>query len=93
MVALADITLPISLALAPLNGTQRKNYGASNAVSLAYRVHERYPTEASEQVQESPFAQTLDWVHFSREAQPTAKPLTAEERASVNEFFWSHFHE
>lgn len=91
MVALADITVPITLAIAPVHGAMRKCYSASNAVSLHYKVRQHYPREASEQDPEVPQLSTLGWVHFSRQAQPAAKPLTSEERASVNEFFWSHF--
>ena len=34
---------------------------------------------------------TLDWMRLARETLPNATHLTPEERASINEFFWSHF--
>jgi hypothetical protein len=33
----------------------------------------------------------LDWLAFTKEVLPNARPLTPEERSSINEFFWSHF--
>ena len=33
----------------------------------------------------------LDLMRLAKEVLPTAKPLMAEERVSINEFFWSHF--
>ena len=40
---------------------------------------------------EPTYAAALDWLAFSKEVLPNARPLTAEERSSINEFFWSHF--
>lgn len=36
-------------------------------------------------------ATALDWLSLAKEALADTKPLTSEERASINEFFWSHF--
>jgi hypothetical protein len=33
----------------------------------------------------------LDLTRLAKETLPNATPLTPEERASINEFFWSHF--
>lgn len=33
----------------------------------------------------------LDWIELSREVLKDSVPLTPEERASINDFFWSHF--
>jgi hypothetical protein len=33
----------------------------------------------------------LDLMRLAKETLPDAAPLTPEERASINEFFWSHF--
>ena len=33
----------------------------------------------------------LDWMMLARDILPKATPLRPEERASINEFFWSHF--
>ena len=39
----------------------------------------------------SPHETALDWLSLSREVLPEAHPMTADERTSINEFFWSHF--
>ena len=33
----------------------------------------------------------LDLIRLAKETLPNATPLTPEERASINEFFWSNF--
>jgi hypothetical protein len=33
----------------------------------------------------------VDWMRFAKETLPNTKPLTPEERVSINEFFWSRF--
>ena len=62
-------------------------------MSLMYEVRQQVPTSVldfSMEV-EPQHSSALDWVSLGREVLPNSSPLTVEERASVNAFFWSHF--
>lgn len=48
-------------------------------------------TFAVEGAKPSPHEAALDWLSLSHEALPDAQPMTADERSSINDFFWSHF--
>ena len=67
--------------------------GLIDGYDICLDDHSYMPTEAVA-LQESSVpshADALDWMALANEALPNSKPLSAEERASINEFFWSHF--
>jgi len=68
-------------------------YRQTTVVSVIYEGRESVPLEAAELKELSLPSQSaaLDWMSLAKETLPNATPLTPEERASINEFFWSHF--
>jgi hypothetical protein len=65
----------------------------TTAVSLVYehRAHTPIAAFSSLNAANSQHTDALEWLTLGSAAIPEAKPLTSEERASINEFFWSHF--
>jgi hypothetical protein len=65
----------------------------STAVSVVYehRAHTPVAAFVSLNATASQHTDALDWLTLGAEAIPNAQPLTPDERASINEFFWSHF--
>ena len=85
------ITVAVMLDLA--GHAKGECYRPGTATSIIYKGQKQFPTDTfdlSLKVDPEHIA-ALDWVSLGKEVLPDAKPLTAEERASVNEFFWSHF--
>ena len=69
------------------------SYSPATAISLVYVREARLPVEMFDigATQTSRHVNSLDWISLSRTAMPNARPMTTEERQSVNRFFWSHF--
>jgi len=70
-----------------------KSYRQTTAASVVYEGRESTPVEATEldELSSSNLSGGLDWMLLAKQALPNAVPLTPDERASINEFFWSHF--
>jgi hypothetical protein len=85
-------TLAIPLCFAPYS--QAKRFEAGTAASIKIESMEQQPTMtfAVEIEKPAPHETALEWLSLSRDVLPNAQPMTAEERSSINEFFWSHFH-
>lgn len=61
------------------------------AMSIVMKGCEQRPTATYTAEQPNSATLALDWLEFSISAMPNAQPLSAKERASVNDFFWSQF--
>ena len=85
------LAIPLYVSLAPYS--QAKRFEAGTAASIKTESREGQPTMtfAVEVAKPSPHETALDWLSLSREVLPDARPMTADERSSINEFFWSHF--
>jgi hypothetical protein len=85
------IAIPLYVSLAPYS--QAKRFEAGTAASIRIEAQEQQPTMtfAVDVEKSSPHATALDWLSISNEVLPNARPMTADERSSINEFFWSHF--
>lgn len=87
--------LPVVI-IAPLVlnlGYARENtFQPPTAVSILVKTTEQQPTAIFKALPiDSSYLSALDWLELSKAVLPDAQPLTAEERFSINEFFWSHF--
>ncbi len=83
--------VPLYASLAPYG--QAKRFEAGTAASIKIESREEQPTMtfAVEAAKTSPHESALDWLSLSQEVLPEARPMTADERSSINDFFWSHF--
>ena len=61
------------------------------AVSIVIDGSTQQPTATFAAVESDSIHTALDWLDLSNHVLPNAKPLTPDERSSINEFFWSHF--
>jgi hypothetical protein len=90
--SVACVPIGIPLYSDDVYGVTRR-FSSNTAISVVNRGVERQPTATFEV--ESPLdlahQAALDWLALSKDVLPNASPLTPEERASINEFFWSHF--
>ena len=70
-----------------------QGFEVGTAASIRTESREQQPTMTFAVDAESyaPHENALDWLSLSREALPDARPMTADERSSINEFFLSHF--
>jgi hypothetical protein len=87
------IALPGSTWMTFASYEGKRTYRPPTAASVTYELRQEFPTgflDFSQEV-EPKHSNALDWISLGREVLPNATPLTAEERASVNEFFWAHF--
>lgn len=89
--AIPTLAIPLYVSLAPYS--QAKRFEAGTAASIKTESREQQPTMtfAVEVEKPSPHETALDWLLLSREVLPDARPMTADERSSINDFFWSHF--
>lgn len=89
--AISTLAIPLYVNLAPYN--QEKRFEVGTAASIRTESREQQPTMtfAVDAESSSPHETALDWLSLSREALPDARPMTANERSSINEFFLSHF--
>lgn len=88
-------TLPAAV-IAPiilnLGYSQASTFKSPTAVSVVVDTTESQPTVTFQPVQiDSAYLLALDWLDLSKTVLANAQPLTAEERSSINDFFWSHF--
>jgi len=87
-------SLPAAL-IAPmilnLGYTHANTFTAPTAVSILIDGSSQQPTAMFAAVESDSIHAALDWLDLSKHVLPDAKPLTADERLSINEFFWSHF--
>jgi hypothetical protein len=60
-------------------------------VSIVIDGSGQQPTATFAAVETDSAYSALDWLDLSKAVLPDAKPLTPDERSSINEFFWSHF--
>jgi hypothetical protein len=72
---------------------EMKRFRSNTAISIVNQGVEQQPTATFEVGSRLDLghAAALDWLALSKAALPNAQPLAPEERASINEFFWSHF--
>lgn len=85
----AAIFAPIILNL---GYAQANTFEAPTAVSIAVEATEPQPTATFKAAQiDSAYLVALDWLDLSKTVLANAQPLSAEERSSINDFFWSHF--
>jgi hypothetical protein len=83
------IIAPIILNLAY---AQANTFASPTSVSVVVEATEPQPTATFKAVQiNSAHLLALDWLDLSKTVLPNAQPLSAEERSSINDFFWSHF--
>ena len=83
------IIAPIILNLAY---AQANTFAPPTSVSVVVETTEPQPTATFKAAQiDSAYLLALDWLDLSRTVLPNAQPLSAEERSSINDFFWSHF--
>lgn len=70
-----------------------RSYRQTTAASVVYQGQQETPTGVFELPQAIDLSHhdSLDWMSLSRAVLRESVALTAEERASVNDFFWSHF--
>ena len=89
----AAVTLAWPLLVNPATFGNGQGYRQTTVTSVVYTGIESLPKEATELEALSFPTQNaaLDWMMLAKEALPGASPLTPDERASINEFFWSHF--
>jgi hypothetical protein len=68
-------------------------YRPPTAVSVCYEHRARVPVSALISLAPATTSRdaSLEWLALGKEALPKARPLSPEERLSINEFFWSHF--
>jgi hypothetical protein len=86
----AAIRVPPSLVFAYLVGSL-VGHGTATTISIGGVEQRPTATFDLEAQIKSDHGLALDWLAFSKAVLPSARPLTPDERASVNEFFWSHF--
>jgi hypothetical protein len=85
----AAIIAPIILNL---GYTQANTFSSPTAVSVLVETTESQPTITFKAAQiDSAYLLALDWLDLSKTVLANTQPLTAEERSSINDFFWSHF--
>ncbi len=82
------IAVPVLLNLAYV---QPMTLDSSTAMSIVMKGCESRPTAMFNAQRPNSATLALDWLEFGTAALPNAQPLTAEERASINDFFWSQF--
>jgi hypothetical protein len=68
-------------------------YRPPTSVTICYEHRTNLPLEVFAPIPEShnDANSALDWLALGKEVLPNTRPLSAEERSSVNEFFLSHF--
>lgn len=68
-------------------------YVMGTATTLGYTVDATTPIQSNieSRIFEERQNQALDWIALAEEALPEARPMTSEERKSINAFFFSHF--
>ena len=83
------VIAPIILNLAY---AQVNTFASPTSVSVVVEATEPQPTATFKAAQiDSAYLLALDWLDLSKTVLATAQSLTAEERSSINDFFWSHF--
>jgi hypothetical protein len=88
-------TIPVAV-IAPiilnLGYNQASTFASPTAVSVLVDATESQPTVTFQPAQiDSAYLLAMDWLDLSKTVLADAQPLTAEERSSINDFFWSHF--
>jgi hypothetical protein len=76
-----------------LSYAHAKTFQSGTAISVVMQASEQQPTatfDAGDQLIPV-YSGALDWLALSKAILPNAEPLAPDERASINEFFWSHF--
>ena len=84
----AAVIAPIVLNLAYVHAN---TFTSPTAVSIIIDGSGQQPTSTFTHLIVDPTQLALDWLDLSRHVLPNAEPLTSDERASINDFFWSHF--
>lgn len=85
----AVIIAPLVLNLAY---ARENTFRPPTAVSILVETTEQQPTATFKAAPiDSSYLAALDWLELSKAVLADAQPLTAEERSSINGFFWSHF--
>jgi hypothetical protein len=84
----AAVIAPIILNL---GYAQANTFTSPTAVSIVIDGSGQQPTATFAAVETDSAYSALDWLDLSKAVLPDAKPLTPDERSSINEFFWSHF--
>jgi hypothetical protein len=82
------IAVPVLLNLSYMQPMTLDN---TTSVSLVMKGYEHRPTAVFNAQQSNSTTRALEWLEFAKSALPNALPLTAEERGSINTFFWSQF--
>ena len=87
------ITLAWPLLIHSASFGNGQGYRQTTVSSVVYEGQESLPLQATdlEELLLPIQSAALDWMMLTKETLPNATPLTPEERASINEFFWSHF--
>ena len=85
--------LPIDWMLTQSECNPRTSFQQTTAATVTYQGERQIPTDCFTVSIESDsmVKDSFDWMSLSSEVLPNARPLTAEERSSINEFFWSQF--
>jgi hypothetical protein len=74
-----------------LGYTHANKFTVPTAVSIVIDSSSQQPTATFAAAENDSIHDALDWLNLSSYVLPHAKPLTPDERSSINEFFWSHF--
>ena len=88
---LAVTCVPFYASLAPYGQAKRFEVGTAASIKIESRELQPTMTFAVDAEKISSHETALDWMSLSSEVLPDARPMTADERSSINEFFWSHF--
>ena len=72
---------------------EERRYEVPTAVSVQYDRLVCLPTETTIAIEgdELDEGAVLDWMTLTIDALPNSRSMSAAERDSINEFFWSHF--
>lgn len=89
--AIPTLAIPLCISLSPYS--QAKRFEAGTAASIRIESREEQPTMTFvvDAAKPSPHETALDWLALSQETLADARPMTTDERTSINDFFWSHF--
>jgi hypothetical protein len=88
---LAVTCVPFYASLTPYGQAMRFEVGTAASIKIESRELQPTMTFAVSAEKISSHETTLDWMSLSSEVLPDARPMTPDERSSINEFFWSHF--
>lgn len=89
--AIPSTAISLCVSLSPYGQAKRFEPGTAASIRIESREEQPTMTFAVEAAKPSPHETALDWLALSREVLPDAQPMTADERSSINDFFWSHF--